>query len=72
MINVDSWVEIEPGTPISHEVRILDRNAEVVIGPSLGRTSVIRLLVSDPVQCAQLARAFSRAGAELAAGLRAV
>lgn len=72
MINVDSWVEIEPGTPISHEVRILDRNAEVVIGPTVGTSSVIRLLVSDPTQCAHLARAFARAGAELAAGLRSV
>lgn len=72
MINVDSWVEIEPGTPISHEVRILDRNAEVVIGPAVGTTSVVRLLVSSPATCAELARAFSRAGAEFTAALDAL
>jgi hypothetical protein len=71
MINVDSWFEVEPHTPIRHEVNIIDNNVEIQLGPRRGRTPLVHLMLPDPETCKELALVAAQAGRDFAAELHA-
>ena len=61
-INVESYVEIEPGSPMTYDVRISDEEVEVIVGSNRGLSSSLRLMLNDPATCAKLARVLTEAG----------
>ena len=48
MISTDIYVTVPRGTDITFSVESADGHAEIVIGSSIGHTSAVRLLISDP------------------------
>ncbi len=70
MITVDSYVEVEPGSDISYDVRILDEDVEIVIGSQRGLSSSVRLLLSDPATFTELAGVLTRARDEFECALQ--
>jgi hypothetical protein len=73
-VTVDSYIDVEPGSTIGYDIRALDREAEIVIGPRHSLSdcsdSTVRLLLSDEDTFTELAEAVIRARDELAAALR--
>ncbi|HEX3781808.1 MAG TPA: hypothetical protein VHX38_19255 [Pseudonocardiaceae bacterium] len=61
MITVDSYVEVEPGSDISYDVRAIDEEVEVTIGSRRGLSSAVRLLLSDPATFTDLVGVLTRA-----------
>ena len=70
MITVDSYVEVEPGSDISYDVRVLDEDVEIIIGSQRGLTSSVRLMLSDPATFTELAGVLTRARDEFECALR--
>ena len=49
MMRIESYVEMEPGTPVSWDLQEADEQVEVCVGSRLGMSSAVRLVFPDAV-----------------------
>ena len=65
---IDSSIAIDSTSPMSWDLREVDREVEVVIGSQRGYSSALRLVLSEPGACEKLAKVLLDAGERLSVG----
>ena len=61
MITTETYVRIEPGTPVTHKIETADGEAHVVIGAITGSGSAVALTFNDPDMFRRVADAIMEA-----------
>jgi hypothetical protein len=70
VITTDLWIDVESGTNIACDVRILDGQVEILIGSRMRRGDCLHLNLPDPETCTRLAEVITRGRDEFVAELQ--
>jgi hypothetical protein len=61
-VTIESYVSVDPTSPMSTELNRIDGDIEIVIGSARGGASAVRLLLDDAHTCRRLGRLLADAG----------